>query len=428
MHRMKEHQNLFRDLQEDFRKMKKNLLVAQSGGPTAAINATLAGVIKQAMKEEQIDQVYGACYGIQGVLEQKFVNLTEKADTEEKLEKLKRTPASALGSCRFKLKNIEEDDSQYQQIVDIFHEKNIGYFVYIGGNDSMDTVAKLSAYCAKKGIDDIKVIGGPKTIDNDLCEIDHCPGFGSAAKYISTVFCELEQEITVYEPKNVIIVEMMGRHAGWLTSAAALAEGRNGNVPYLIYLEEVPFSLEQFVSDVKAKLETSNAVLVAVSEGVHDAEGNFLCEQEGSRQLDVFGHTMLSGAGKILEEAVRSQIGCKVRSIELNLLQRCAGHVLSKTDIEESGKLGAKAVELAVAGESGLMASLTRVSDAPYTVEYSGVNIQKIANKEKKIPREWINEAGNGVKEELITYLTPLVQGEVSSIYENGMPSYLLLK
>lgn len=408
--------------------MKKNLLVAQSGGPTAAINATLAGVIKQAMKEEQIDQVYGACYGIQGVLEQKFVNLTEKADTEEKLEKLKRTPASALGSCRFKLKNIEEDDSQYQQIVDIFHEKNIGYFVYIGGNDSMDTVAKLSAYCAKKGIDDIKVIGGPKTIDNDLCEIDHCPGFGSAAKYISTVFCELEQEITVYEPKNVIIVEMMGRHAGWLTSAAALAEGRNGNVPYLIYLEEVPFSLEQFVSDVKAKLETSNAVLVAVSEGVHDAEGNFLCEQEGSRQLDVFGHTMLSGAGKILEEAVRSQIGCKVRSIELNLLQRCAGHVLSKTDIEESGKLGAKAVELAVAGESGLMASLTRVSDAPYTVEYSGVNIQKIANKEKKIPREWINEAGNGVKEELITYLTPLVQGEVSSIYENGMPSYLLLK
>ena len=382
----------------------KNLLVAQSGGPTAAINATLAGVIGQAMKEDVIDQVYGACYGIQGVLEQKFVNLTEKVDTEEKLEKLKRTPASALGSCRFKLKNIEEDDSQYQQIVDIFHEKNIGYFVYIGGNDSMDTVAKLSAYCAEKGIDDIKVIGGPKTIDNDLCEIDHCPGFGSAAKYISTVFCELEQEITVYEPKNVIVVEMMGRHAGWLTSAAALAEGKNGNVPYLIYLEEVPFSLEQFVSDVKAKLATSNAVLVAVSEGVHDAEGNFLCEQEGSKQLDVFGHTMLSGAGKILEEAVRTQIGCKVRSIELNLLQRCAGHVLSKTDIEESGRLGAKAVELAVAGESGLMASLTRVSDAPYTVEYRGVDIRNVANKEKKIPREWINEAGKGVKEELITY------------------------
>ena len=424
---MREHQNLFRDLQEDFKKMK-NLLVAQSGGPTAAINATLAGVIEQAMKEDVIDQVYGACYGIQGVLEQKFVNLTEKVDTKEKLEKLRRTPASALGSCRFKLKNIEEDDSQYQQIVDIFHEKNIGYFVYIGGNDSMDTVAKLSAYCAKKGIDDIKVIGGPKTIDNDLCEIDHCPGFGSAAKYISTVFCELEQEITVYEPKNVIIVEMMGRHAGWLTAAAALAEGKNGNVPYLVYLEETPFSLDRFIDDVKEKLATTNAVLVAVSEGVHDTEGRFLCEQEGSRELDVFGHTKLSGTGKILEEAVRAKIGCKVRSIELNLLQRCAGHILSKTDIEESGNLGANAVKLAVAGESGLMSSLTRVSDAPYTVEYRGVDIQKIANKEKKIPREWINEEGNGVKEELITYLTPLVQGEMSSIYENGMPSYLLLK
>lgn len=408
--------------------MKKNLLVAQSGGPTAAINATLAGVIKQAIKEEQIDQVYGACYGIQGVLEQKFVNLTEKVDTEEKLEKLKRTPAAALGSCRFKLNDIKEDDSQYQEIVDILHKMNIGYFVYIGGNDSMDTVAKLSAYCKEKGVEDFKVIGGPKTIDNDLCGIDHCPGFGSAAKYISTVFCELEQEITVYEPKNVIIVEMMGRHAGWLTAAAALAEGKNGNVPYLVYLEEKPFSLDRFIDDVKEKLASTNAVLVAVSEGVHDTEGRFLCEQEESRELDVFGHTKLSGTGKILEEAVRAKIGCKVRSIELNLLQRCAGHILSKTDIEESGNLGANAVKLAVAGESGLMSSLTRVSDAPYTVEYSGVDIREVANKEKKIPVEWINEAGNGVKEELITYLTPLVQGEVSSIYENGMPSYLLLK
>lgn len=408
--------------------MKKNLLVAQSGGPTAAINATLAGVIGQAMKEEQIDQVYGACYGIQGVLEQKFVNLTEKVDTEEKLEKLKRTPAAALGSCRFKLNDIKEDDSQYQEIVDILHKMNIGYFVYIGGNDSMDTVAKLSAYCKEKSVEDIKVIGGPKTIDNDLCGIDHCPGFGSAAKYISTVFCELEQEITVYEPKNVIIVEMMGRHAGWLTAAAALAEGKNGNVPYLVYLEEKPFSLDRFIDDVKEKLATTNAVLVAVSEGVHDTEGRFLCEQEGSRELDVFGHTKLSGTGKILEEAVRAKIGCKVRSIELNLLQRCAGHILSKTDIEESGNLGANAVKLAVAGESGLMSSLTRVSDAPYTVEYSGVDIREVANKEKKIPVEWINEAGNGVKEELITYLTPLVQGEVSSIYEDGMPSYIVLK
>lgn len=408
--------------------MSRNLLVAQSGGPTAAINATLAGVIRQAMAESEVDRVYGACYGIQGLLEEKLVDLTEKVDTPEKLEKLRRTPAAALGSCRFKLKDIKEDDSQYQAIVDILHKNNIGYFVYIGGNDSMDTVAKLSAYCAEKGVDDIKVMGAPKTIDNDLCGIDHCPGFGSAAKYISTVFCELEQEITVYEPKNVIIVEMMGRHAGWLTSAAALAEGKNGHVPYLIYLEETPFSIDRFIADLNAKLEESNAVLVAVSEGVHDEQGRFICEQEGSRELDVFGHAKLSGTGKILEEAVRAKIGCKVRSIELNLLQRCASHILSKTDIEESGKLGETAAALAVSGKSGLMASLKRTSDDPYTVEYSGVDIREVANLEKKVPREWINEEGNGVKEELLTYLKPLVDGEMSSIYENGLPSYLLLK
>lgn len=406
----------------------KNLLVAQSGGPSAAINATLAGVVEKAMTNQNVGKIYGAKNGIMGILTDKLIDLTETLADPETLQLLCQTPSSALGSCRMKLSDWEESTFEYDKILGIFRKYDIGYFVYIGGNDSMDTVAKLSAYCKEKGVEDIKVIGGPKTIDNDLCGIDHCPGFGSAAKYISTVFCELEQEITVYEPKNVIIVEMMGRHAGWLTAAAALAEGKNGNVPYLVYLEEKPFSLDRFIDDVKEKLASTNAVLVAVSEGVHDTEGRFLCEQEESRELDVFGHTKLSGTGKILEEAVRAKIGCKVRSIELNLLQRCAGHILSKTDIEESGNLGANAVKLAVAGESGLMSSLTRVSDAPYTVEYSGVDIREVANKEKKIPVEWINEAGNGVKEELITYLTPLVQGEVSSIYENGMPSYLLLK
>ena len=406
----------------------KNLLVAQSGGPSAAINATLAGVVEKAMTNQNVGKIYGAKNGIMGILTDKLIDLTETLADPETLQLLCQTPSSALGSCRMKLSDWEESTFEYDKILGIFRKYDIGYFVYIGGNDSMDTVAKLSAYCKEKGVEDIKVIGGPKTIDNDLCGIDHCPGFGSAAKYISTVFCELEQEITVYEPKNVIIVEMMGRHAGWLTAAAALAEGKNGNVPYLVYLEEKPFSLDRFIDDVKEKLASTNAVLVAVSEGVHDTEGRFLCEQEGSRELDVFGHTKLSGTGKILEEAVRAKIGCKVRSIELNLLQRCAGHILSKTDIEESGNLGANAVKLAVAGESGLMSSLTRVSDAPYTVEYSGVDIREVANKEKKIPVEWINEAGNGVKEELITYLTPLVQGEVSSIYEDGMPSYIVLK
>lgn len=212
----------------------KNLIVAQSGGPTSAINATLAGVIVEAQKSKEIDKIYGACYGIQGVLEEKFIDLNRKADTQDKIEMLKRTPAAALGSCRFKLEDPEKDDTQFRQIVDIFHKYNIGYFIYIGGNDSMDTVYKLSVYCEKNGIDDIKVIGGPKTIDNDLCGIDHCPGFGSAAKYIATVFAELEQEINVYETKSVIIVEMMGRNAGWLTAAAALAEKKNGKTPYLL--------------------------------------------------------------------------------------------------------------------------------------------------------------------------------------------------
>ena len=255
--------------------MGKNLLVAQSGGPTAAINATLAGVIRMAKEREEIDKVYGGLHGIQGILEEHFVDLSEKIDSEETLSRLSRTPAAALGSCRFKLKDIKEDDSQYQQIVDIFHQHNIGYFIYIGGNDSMDTVAKLSGYCREKGIDDITVVGGPKTIDNDLCGIDHCPGFGSAAKYIAAVFAELEQEMLVYDTKNVIIVEMMGRHAGWLTSAAALARNKNGSLPYLVYLEERPFSMDRFIADVKKELETSDAVMVAVSEGVHDENGVF---------------------------------------------------------------------------------------------------------------------------------------------------------
>ena len=406
---------------------KRNIIVGQSGGPTSVINSSLAGVYKNAV-ERGFDKVYGILHGIQGLLDEQYIDLSTQIHSELDIELLKRTPSAFLGSWRYKLPEISDDRETYEKIFEILRELNISYFFYIGGNDSMDTVSKLSRYAARVG-SDIRIIGIPKTIDNDLVMTDHTPGFGSAAKYVASTVREIAIDASVYDnKKSVTIVEIMGRHAGWLTAAAALAEGKNGNVPYLVYLEEKPFSLDRFIDDVKEKLASTNAVLVAVSEGVHDTEGRFLCEQEESRELDVFGHTKLSGTGKILEEAVRAKIGCKVRSIELNLLQRCAGHILSKTDIEESGNLGANAVKLAVAGESGLMSSLTRVSDAPYTVEYSGVDIREVANKEKKIPVEWINEAGNGVKEELITYLTPLVQGEVSSIYENGMPSYLLLK
>lgn len=408
---------------------KKNLLVAQSGGPTAAINATLAGVITAAEKCENIDKVMGACYGIQGVLEEKLINLTKKIDTPEKADMLSRTPAAALGSCRFKLDDTDKDEKQYRQIIDIFKKYNIGYFVYIGGNDSMDTVYKLSEYCKKHDIDDIKVIGAPKTIDNDLCGIDHCPGFGSAAKYIATVFAELERESLVYETKNVIIVEMMGRNAGWLTAAAALAEGQNGNVPYLIYLEENVFDMDKFIDDVREMLIDNTAVMVAVSEGVHDSEGRFICEQgNAAKELDVFGHNKLAGTGKVLEEAVREKIGCKVRSIELNLLQRCASHVMSKTDIEESKKLGANAVSLAVNGRSGEMSTLTRTGGMEYKVSYSGVDISEVANQEKKVPKEWINSDGNGVTKEMLDYLKPLIQGEIANLYVDGIPKYMRLK
>ena len=407
--------------------MKKNAIVGQSGGPTAVINASLYGVVYEALnREDVIGTIYGMINGIEGFLNENMMDM-KPLEVNGELELIKTTPGSYLGSCRYKLPE-DLTDAVYPQLFEKFEKYNIGYFFYIGGNDSMDTVSKLSRY-AETVDSEIRFIGIPKTIDNDLVLTDHTPGFGSAAKYVASTVREIAIDASVYDnKKSVTIVEIMGRHAGWLTAAAALAEGKNGNVPYLVYLEEKPFSLDRFIDDVKEKLASTNAVLVAVSEGVHDTEGRFLCEQEGSRELDVFGHTKLSGTGKILEEAVRAKIGCKVRSIELNLLQRCAGHILSKTDIEESGNLGANAVKLAVAGESGLMSSLTRVSDTPYTVEYSGVDIREVANKEKKIPVEWINEAGNGVKEELITYLTPLVQGEVSSIYENGMPSYLLLK
>ena len=407
----------------------KNLIVAQSGGPTSAINATLAGVIVEAQKSKEIDKVYGACYGIQGVLDENFIDLNQKVDTQDKIDMLRRTPAAALGSCRFKLDDPEKDDTQFRQIVDIFHKYNIGYFIYIGGNDSMDTVYKLSVYCEKNGIDDIKVIGGPKTIDNDLCGIDHCPGFGSAAKYIATVFAELEQEINVYETKSVIIVEMMGRNAGWLTAAAALAEKKNGKTPYLIYLEERTFSMEKFISDVKEELDAHDTVLVAVSEGVHDEEGRYICDTlPGESDTDVFGHSMLSGTGRVLEEEVKNKIGCKVRSIELNLLQRCASHIMSETDINESFNLGQNAVRIAVSGESGKMSSLKRIPSDKYEVEYCAVDIANVANLEKKVPVSWINETGNGVTEEMIDYLLPLIQGELSCLYDNGVPDYIVLK
>ena len=405
----------------------KNLLVAQSGGPTAAINATVAGVITEALTSGQVDGIWGAVNGIKGVLEERFVDLREKIQGTGDLDLLCQTPAAALGSCRFKLKDPAVDDSQFARIVEIFRKHDIKYFIYTGGNDSMDTVDKLSAYCREKGMDDIHVIGAPKTIDNDLVGTDHCPGFGSAAKYIGVTFAELERDCHVYDTKAVTIVEVMGRNAGWLTAASALARNNGGKGPNLIYLCEPAFSIEGFLEDVKRELETNDSVLVAISEGIKDKNGVYISESVQSGAVDTFGHSYIAGSARVLEEAVRSRIGCKVRSIELNLMQRCAAHVASQTDIQESRMLGMTACHLALEGKTGLMAAVERISDEPYQVRFTGIPVCSVANQEKKVPEDYINAAGNDVTEKMMSYLRPLIQGEAPVIYKNGIPAHLIL-
>ncbi|NCC42630.1 MAG: 6-phosphofructokinase [Clostridia bacterium] len=405
----------------------KNLLVAQSGGPTAAINATVAGVITAALTSRKVDGIWGAVNGIKGVLEERFVDLKEKISGTGDLDLLCQTPAAALGSCRFKLNNIEEDSSQYEEIIRIFRKHEIAYFIYAGGNDSMDTVDKLSAYCKDHDINDIKVMGAPKTIDNDLVGTDHCPGFGSAAKYIGTTFAELERDCHVYDTKAVTIVEVMGRNAGWLTAASALSRNNGGHGPNLIYLCEPAFSVESFLADVKHELEQYDSVLVAISEGIKDKDGIYISEQVQSKAVDNFGHSYIAGSTRVLEDAVRREIGCKVRSIELNLMQRCASHVASAVDIHESKMLGMTACQYALEGNSGLMAAVERTCNEPYQVHFTAIPVSEVSNKEKKVPESFINQAGNDVTEEMMEYLRPLVQGETPVIYENGIPKYIYL-
>ncbi len=400
----------------------KNLLIAQSGGPTAAINATVAGAVKFALSCSQIDKVYAGINGIKGIMEGRLVEIGERLSDAEQMHLLETTPAAALGSCRLKLKSVDDAREDYEQILKVFREFNIGYFVYVGGNDSMDTVLKLSRYFKSEGIEDIKVMGAPKTIDNDLMVTDHTPGFGSAAKYIATTFCEIGRDCNVYDIPAVTVVEVMGRNAGWLTAASALARENGCGAPNLIYLPEVPFSLDSFIEDVKLELEKEPSVVVAVSEGIRDESGNYAAESYQSGAVDVFGHKYLSGTAKFLSDMVKEKIGCKTRAIELNLMQRCAAHIASKTDIEESKQLGAKAVELAALGHSGEMSIIVRKSDKPYEVEISSADIALVANEEKVIPREWINEHGNGVNEAFLDYVRPLVIGETEPVYKDGLP------
>ena len=400
--------------------MNNNLIVAQSGGPTAAINSSLAGVCSAAVKSPQIGQVYGSVHGIQGVIKDQFIEFTDWDDTA--LDRLAKTPAMYLGSCRFKLPEPSEDEELYKTIFDRFESMHIGYFIYIGGNDSMDTVVKLSAYAKAHNIQ-ISIAGVPKTIDNDLIITDHTPGFGSAAKYVANTVREVAYDTYIYDTKSVTIIEIMGRDAGWLTTASALARTKSSPAPHLIYLPEVAFSKDNFIEDVKKNLERYKNIVVAVSEGIHDKSGNYISAD--TTYSDRFGHSQLSGAGRILENLVKDRLGVKVRSIELNVLQRCAGHIVSKTDFTEAFAQGEYAVTHSLTGASGFMSAIRRISDSPYRTELFAVDSADVANKAKPVPKSFINEYGNNVTKSAVDYLTPLIQGEAAADFENGVVDYL---
>ncbi len=409
--------------------LRGNAVVGQSGGPTAAINATLAGVVRGALsakKEGIIDTLYGMRNGIEGFLAENFIDLTEFFKDESRIDTLAVTPAAALGSCRKKMKDPETDPETYARLLEIFKKHNIRYFFYIGGNDSMDTVLKLSRYAAGHDYE-MRVVGVPKTVDNDLAATDHTPGFGSAAKYVATTLKEILRDVSVYTVKAVTIVEIMGRDAGWLTASAALPAMSGGMGPDLIYLPERAFDIDEFIASVKAKMEEHPAVLVAISEGIKLANGKYVGEGIDDGRVDAFGHKQLSGAGKSLELLLKDKLGCKVRSIELNLPQRCAGHLLSKTDIDESVEIGRAAVRFAAEGKTGIMITVTRLPGEDYAVEVGYADISGIANAVRHVPDGYINERGDGITDAGVAYLLPLIQGEVELEYENGLPKHIVL-
>ena len=397
-----------------------NIAVAQSGGPTAAINASLTGVFNGAEQEKEVDEIYGAENGIEGILGDRLLNLRSILMDDHDKQLLMTTPSTILGSCRFKLKDWHEDESDYLLITEVFNRHNIRAFFYIGGNDSMDTVMKLNSYFVAKDIR-IKVVGVPKTIDNDVTETDHTPGFGSAAKYVACSLQEIIRDSRVYSIPSVTIVEIMGRDAGWLAASSCVLRANGEPAPHLIYLPEGEFSPEKYLEDVRKAQLRYKAVIVAVSEGI--TAGGVTSEV-----VDAFGHKYLSGVGKWLEGYTKEHIGCKVRSIELNVMQRCSSHIASLTDLNEAERIGREAVKAALTyGESGVMMAFRRISNNPYRVEIVTADISKIANQEKKFPREWINPEGNNVTVDALNYFLPLIQGEPQLEFRNGIPVHFRL-
>lgn len=401
--------------------LKGRCVFAQSGGPTTVINASIAGGLLEALENESVTGVLCAHHGIKGVLDEDFfdISLEDKAE----LEALKHTPASAFGSVRYKLKNPAEDNTDYRRILEVFKKYDVRYFFYNGGNDSMDTCDKISKYMQKSGYD-VNVIGIPKTIDNDLCGTDHCPGYGSAAKYIANSIMEINRDASIYPSPLVVVVEIMGRNAGWLTAASKLASV-NGFGADLIYLPETPFSYEKFLSDVKTVVDAKKYCVVAVSEGIRFENGKYVGEDQSS--TDVFGHSQLGGVCSILKAKAKS-LGLKCKAVELNILQRCAAHCASDTDIEESFNAGRQAVKKAVEGETDKMIAFRRKPGETYEIEYVAEPLSSAANAEKQIPAEWITADGTNLTDDFVAYALPLIAGEPNRRLKNGLPVYANLK
>lgn len=407
--------------------MKGNLLVGQSGGPTSVINSSLAGVYKTAV-DMGIKTVYGMRYGIDGFIKGKYIDISEYVKSDLDLELLKRTPSSFLGSCRYKLPSLDENSADYEIIFKRLEELDIKYVLYIGGNDSMDTIQKLSAYGERIG-SDISFVGVPKTIDNDLAATDHTPGFGSAAKYIASSVKEIIRDSKVYDIKSVTIVEIMGRNAGWLTAASQLAEGEDGAGPDMIYLPEKSFDTNRFLDRVDALAKERHNIIIAVSEGIKSADGNYICDGlDGTKGVDIFGHTMLGGTALSLSGLVGSQLGLKSRGIVLSTLQRSAAHIISGCDMAEAFAAGASGVKAALEGMSGIMITFDRISDAPYLMKTGTADINKIANEERLVPADWILEDGLLKKDEIKKYISPLISGDYSPIMAGGVPKHLVIE
>jgi 6-phosphofructokinase len=406
--------------------LKGAAIFGQSGGPTSVINASAAGVFQEALSQGTITAVYGAAHGIRGILDEKFYDMS-KEDPHE-LELMKTTPSSALGSVRYKLKKAEDDDTDYKRLLEVFKKYDIRYFFYNGGNDSMDTCNKISKYMQKSGYE-CRVMGVPKTIDNDLWGTDHCPGYGSAAKYIATSTMEVYHDARVYDKGMITVLEIMGRNAGWLTASAALASYA-GHGPDLIYLPEIPFDLDKCIEEVKAIYAKQNNVILAVSEGIRDKDGKYISEygSDLAQSKDAFGHSQLGGLAVTLANILKDKTGAKVRGIEFSLLQRCASHVGSLTDVNEAYLAGQMAVRYAVEGKTDYMVAFERVEGPEYKCNIKLINLSDVANTEKTIPREWINEAGNGLNQQYIDYALPLIQGESSPPLINGLPRFVQLK